>query len=169
VRYAFQNRPAIGYFNLRCLAQALTPLVTDDAIKAALDAYEAAFAESYGGLMRAKLGLQESRPEDETLIRDLLELMRGSCADYTNLFRALCGFKQAADEPNEAIRDWFVDRGANSLAHTAICLASEQKDFSEIERLHRLLADPFAEHQDMDRYAAPPPDWGKRLIVSCSS
>jgi len=35
--------------------------------------------------------------------------------------------------------------------------------------LRRLLGDPFAEQPEMDRYAAPPPDWGKRLIVSCSS
>ncbi|TLY12221.1 MAG: hypothetical protein E6K69_11005, partial [Nitrospirae bacterium] len=33
-RYAFRNQPDIGYFNLRCLAQALTPLVPDEAIKA---------------------------------------------------------------------------------------------------------------------------------------
>jgi len=57
----------------------------------------------------------------------------------------------------------------NYLAHTAVQMAAEQKDFSEIERLRRLLGDPFAEQPEMDRYAAPPPDWGKRLIVSCSS
>jgi len=50
VRYAFQNQPDIGFFNLRCLARALSPLVPDEAIKAGLEAYEAAFAESYGGL-----------------------------------------------------------------------------------------------------------------------
>ena len=57
----------------------------------------------------------------------------------------------------------------NYLAHTAIRLAAEQKEFSEIERLRCLLRDPFAEQPEMDRYAAPPPDWGRRLIVSCSS
>jgi len=57
----------------------------------------------------------------------------------------------------------------NYLAHTAIQMATEQKDFSEIERLRLLLRDPFAEQPEMDRYAAPPPDWGKHLIVSCSS
>ena len=209
-RYAFQNQPDIGYFNLRCLAQAFTPLVPDEAIKAGLDAYEAVFAEHYGELMRAKLGLSESRPGDDTLVHDLLELMRGSGADYTNVFRALCDFKQAPEEQNETIRDSFVDREAfdkwadrykvrlwaegsrpernqeveraarikrvnpkyvlrNYLAHTAIQMATEQKDFSEIERLRLLLRDPFAEQPEMDRYAAPPPDWGKHIIVSCSS
>ena len=155
--------------------------------------------------MQAKLGLQELRSGDDTLIRDLLDLMRGSCADYTNVFRSLCDFGQAAEERNELLRDYFVDRNAfeawatrykerlraegshdeeraarmrrvnpkyvlrNYLAHTAVQMAAEQKDFSEIERLRRLLGDPFAEQPEMDRYAAPPPDWGKRLIVSCSS
>ena len=111
-RYAFQNQPDIGYFNLRCLAQALTPLAPDEAIKPGLDAYEAVFRESYGELMRAKLGLSESRPGDDVLVSDLLELMRGSGADFTNLFRALCDFKQAPEEKNDTLRDWFVDREA---------------------------------------------------------
>ena len=204
-RYAFHNQPDVGYFNLRCLAQALTPLVPDEAFKAGLDAYEAVFAEHYAGLMREKLGLRESRPGDDTLLSDLLELMRGSGADYTNLFRALCDFKQAPEARHETSRDHFVDREAfdkwaerykvrlsaegsrdveraaqmrrvnpkyvlrNYLAHTAIRMATEQKDFSEIEGLRLLLRDPFAERPEMDRYAAQPPDWGKHLIVSCSS
>ena len=144
------------------------------------------------------------------MLRDLLELMRASGADYTSVFRALCGFKRAPEARNETIRDYFVDREAfgkwaerykvrlwaegsrdeggreteraarmrrvnpkyvlrNYLAHTAIRMATEQKNFSEIERLRLLLRDPFAEQPGMDRYAAPPPDWGKHLIVSCSS
>lgn len=204
-RYAFQNQPDIGYFNLRCLAQALTPLISEEAIKGGLDAYEAVCAEHYAELMRAKLGLRESRPGDDALLSGLLELMQGSRADYTNVFRALCDFTQAPETRNEALRDLFVDRGAfeawavrykeriraeesreeeraarmkrvnpkyvlrNYLAHTAIQMATEQKDFSEIERLRQLLRDPFADQPEMDRYAAPPPDWGKRLIVGCSS
>lgn len=208
-RYAFRNQPDIGYFNLRCLAQALTPLVPDEAIKGGLDAYETLCAKHYAELMQAKLGLSDSWSADdvgdERLLRDLLELMRGSCADYTNVFRSLCDFQQAPKAKNEGLRDLFVDRDAfeawaarykerlhaegskdemraarmrrvnpkyvlrNYLAHAAIQMATEQKDFSEIERLCRLLRDPFAEQPEMVRYAAPPPDWGKRLIVSCSS
>lgn len=207
-RYSFQHQPDIGYFNLRCLAQALTPLVSEGELEAGLAAYEAIFAEHYGELMRAKLGLATSQAGDDVLAGDLLDLMRGSCADYTNVFRALCEFKSAAEALNEPIRDHFVDREAfdrwagrykarlraegrrddvrvmqmkranpkyilrNYLAHTAIQKAqmpNGQKDYSEIERLWQLLRDPFAEHPDMESYTAPPPDWGKRLMLSCSS
>ena len=56
----------------------------------------------------------------------------------------------------------------NYLAQVAIDRA-RQKDFAEIERLMTILADPYAEHPGFERYADPPPDWGRRLAVSCSS
>ena len=49
----------------------------------------------------------------------------------------------------------------------AKCFGLEQGDVSELERLHAVLRDPFRERDD--DYAARPPDWGKRLEVSCSS
>jgi len=57
----------------------------------------------------------------------------------------------------------------NYLVQIAITQATEKRDFTEIARLLDLLRDPFAERPDMERYAALPPDWGKRLVVSCSS
>ena len=57
----------------------------------------------------------------------------------------------------------------NYLAHQAIALAREKRDFSEIDRLLTVLRDPYAEQPTMERYAIPPPDWGKHLAVSCSS
>jgi uncharacterized protein YdiU (UPF0061 family) len=56
----------------------------------------------------------------------------------------------------------------NYLAQVAIDKA-QQKDFSEIGRLCMLLRQPYAEQPGMDAYAAPPPNWGKHLAVSCSS
>ncbi|MGK2914769.1 MAG: protein adenylyltransferase SelO [Porticoccaceae bacterium] len=57
----------------------------------------------------------------------------------------------------------------NYMAEIAIRKASDEGDFSEIERLRLLLATPFAEHPDMAQYAGAAPDWGTRLAVSCSS
>ncbi len=57
----------------------------------------------------------------------------------------------------------------NYLVQIAITQATEKRDFTEIARLLDLLRDPFAERPDMEKYAVPPPDWGKRLVVSCSS
>jgi uncharacterized protein YdiU (UPF0061 family) len=56
----------------------------------------------------------------------------------------------------------------NYLAQTAIEKA-QQKDFTEIDRLLTLLQNPYSDQSGMDDYAAPPPNWGKHLAVSCSS
>lgn len=204
-RYAFHHQPDIGYFNMRCVAQALLPLLSQEEANAALATYEAVFTEHYAELMRGKLGLQESRPEDGTLLTGLLELMQDNRLDYTIFFRGLSRFAQKPGERNEALRNSFQDRerfdiwagryrerlwaeGSRDeeraarmnrvnpkyvlrtyLAQIAIQRATEQKDFSEIERLRKLLCDPFSEQPEHEHYSASPPDWGKQVVVSCSS
>ena len=57
----------------------------------------------------------------------------------------------------------------NHLAETAIQQA-QAGDFSDIERLLKVLQSPFDEHPDVPAaYAALPPDWAQQLEVSCSS
>jgi uncharacterized protein YdiU (UPF0061 family) len=56
----------------------------------------------------------------------------------------------------------------NYLAQTAIEHA-ERKEFSEIRRLLAVLRRPFDEQPEHEAYAEPPPEWGRHLVVSCSS
>src|SRR5690606_21901813 len=71
-RYSFQNQPDIGYWNIRALARALSPLVGKESENAAPEVYEHAMLETYAGLMRAKLGLAEAHAGDDKLVTDLL-------------------------------------------------------------------------------------------------
>jgi uncharacterized protein YdiU (UPF0061 family) len=57
----------------------------------------------------------------------------------------------------------------NHMAQIAIEKAERQRDFSEIDRLLKLLREPFAEQPSMEPYAAEPPDWARHLELSCSS
>ena len=57
----------------------------------------------------------------------------------------------------------------NHLAETAIRKAADARDYSEIDRLMRVLARPYDEQPGMDAYAEPAPDWASGLAVSCSS
>lgn len=57
----------------------------------------------------------------------------------------------------------------NYLAQNAIEQATTQGDFSEVEHLLKLVQSPFEEHPDSEQYARQPPDWGKKLEISCSS
>ncbi len=56
----------------------------------------------------------------------------------------------------------------NHLAETAIRQA-RQGDYSEVQRLERLLRSPFDEQPDAQAYAGFPPDWATQLEISCSS
>jgi uncharacterized protein YdiU (UPF0061 family) len=204
-RYAFNQQPYIGLWNLSCLAQVLLPLASYEPLKAALDTYQATFDAYYLDLMREKLGLREIHAEDNALVTDVLSLLQGSRVDYTNFFRALGSFEMGPGATNEPLREFFLDRAAfdawaaryrerlraegredaerkarmnrvnpkyvlrNYLAQQAIALAIEKKDYSEIDRLLALLRDPYAEQPEMEKYAAPPPNWGKHIAVSCSS
>ncbi len=57
----------------------------------------------------------------------------------------------------------------NYLAQQAIDKATHEQDYSEIDRLLKILQSPYDEHSAFDHYAKEPPDWGKKLEVSCSS
>jgi serine/tyrosine/threonine adenylyltransferase len=109
-RYAFDRQPYIGLWNLSCLAQALLPLAEKEALKAALDGYTPLFEQQYRALMRAKMGWEQDRPEDEGLVHDFLELLQESHADYTIVFRELGTFSSEPGATNERLREHFLNR-----------------------------------------------------------
>ncbi|MGI9106015.1 MAG: protein adenylyltransferase SelO [Pyrinomonadaceae bacterium] len=204
-RYAFDRQPAIGLWNLSCLAQTLLNLITREEATDALDAYQPIFAAHYGKLMREKLGLIEEFADDAELLLSLLGLLEANGADYTNFLRRLGNFRMSDEVRHDELRDMFIDPLAfdawaaryrqrlraeasndderksrmdqvnpkyvlrNYLAQHAIQEAIERRDYAELEQLLGLLRAPFTEQPDMKRYAESPPDWGKRLAVSCSS
>jgi uncharacterized protein YdiU (UPF0061 family) len=57
----------------------------------------------------------------------------------------------------------------NYLAEMAIRKAADERDYSEIDRLMRLLAHPYDDQATMQAYAEPAPQWASALAVSCSS
>lgn len=68
--------------------------------------------------------------------------------------------QQAMKQVNPAmvLRNWLAQRAIET---------AEKGDYQELHRLHEALRNPWADRDD--DYAQRPPDWGKRLEVSCSS
>ena len=201
-RYALNAQPGVALWNLNALAQALSSLVDETQIKAALAHYRPSLIGHYSSLMRSKLGLQNADDNDQQLVSELLELMQASAADFTNTFRQL-GSVSITDQQHP-LRDTFVDRDSfdawlvkyqqrltsedvdeserqqamakvnpkyvlrNYLAQQAIDKA-EVGDYKELEQLAEILSKPFDEQVEFEDYAKMPPDWGKRISVSCSS
>lgn len=60
--------------------------------------------------------------------------------------------------PALVLRNWLAQRAIEQ---------AEQGEMSELARLHEALRQPFADRDD--DYINCPPDWGRRLEVSCSS
>jgi hypothetical protein len=200
-RYAFGAQPQVAFWNLACLAQALSALVPQDDLIDGLNSYQSTFAAAYHQLMRGKLGLTDAHPDAVELTIKLLETLQANRVDYTRFFRALARFDEAK---NDELRDMFINpldfdewavgyrellraapSGAaqrraqmlasnpkyilrNYLAQNAIARA-EAGDYTEIERLMDLLRRPFDEQPEREEYAALPPEWSKRLEISCSS
>lgn len=109
-RYAFNQQPYIGLWNLSCLAQALLPLAEKEALKAGLETYQSLFDRDYQKRMREKFGLVDEQAGDDELIRDFLGLLQGSHADYTIAFRELGTFSSQKDAVNEKLREHFLSR-----------------------------------------------------------
>ncbi|PLR40532.1 YdiU family protein [Chimaeribacter coloradensis] len=201
-RYAFDNQPAVAFWNLHRLAQALSELMPTEVLQEALKAYEPALMAAFGEKMRAKLGLFTQSAKDNDVLTGLLGLMAKEGRDYTRTFRLLSDVQQ--DQERSPLRDEFIDREAfdrwyqgyrerlreegvsdgerqqamkavnpriilrNYLAQQAID-GAEKDDISMLTRLHQALRDPYSDDPAFDEFAALPPDWGKRLEISCSS
>ena len=109
-RYAFDQQPRIGLFNLSCLAQALLPLIEVEAAKATLESYWGLFTGHYHRLMAGKIGFAQADDGALKLLDDLLAQMQQSHLDYSTGFRALGEVERDTDRPMPAWRDRFVDR-----------------------------------------------------------
>ena len=95
---------------------------------------------------------------------------RDAIAEWLGRYRARLEREGSEPAPRRArmnaVNPKFVLR--NYLAQNAI-EAAQRKEFSEVRRLLAVLRRPFEEQPENESYAAPPPDWGRHLVVSCSS
>ena len=194
-RYALDQQPSIGLWNLYALAQSLEPLIPVAQSAKILEKYQPKLIAEYAKLMRAKLGFFTEDEEDLYLVRDILDLLEKNSVDYTIFFRKL--------SQNENLRGLFLDREVfdswnnrykarilkeeakgrveamssvnpryilrNYLAEQAIREATLGGGYAEVSKLLNLLKKPFDEQPQNEIYAKEPPDWAKYLEVSCSS
>jgi len=137
-RYAYDQQPQIGLWNLACLAQALSPLIAKEQAHAVLDAYAPAYHQHYAELMGAKLGLEIILDDDIELIGSLLQIMHAGQVDYTNLFRSLGNFDTSADAANDTLRDRFIDRAAFDAWAATYRARLQQQPGSDSERKARM-------------------------------
>lgn len=117
-RYAYNNQPGIGLWNLTRLAETLLPLFADeteaaveiaqDVLKTYISTYESQWLDG----MRSKLGLTTENKnytdaDDKSLVEDLLNIMANNEADFTLTFHYLSQLNSDATDNDETIRSLF--------------------------------------------------------------
>ncbi|CAI8024623.1 Protein adenylyltransferase SelO, mitochondrial [Geodia barretti] len=91
-RYAYiyyDQQPRVCRWNLGKLAEALSPLLSEEDTLLALQLYDSEFEKSYLKKMRLKLGLCKEEEDDSDLIESLLDTMHTTGCDFTNGFQCL--------------------------------------------------------------------------------
>jgi uncharacterized protein YdiU (UPF0061 family) len=113
----------------------------------------------------------DSRPEAANVpLRDLFPDRPAFDAWATRYAAALRQQGSLDAERGKAMREVnpkYILR--NHLAEIAIRRATDERDYTEVNRLHALLSRPFDEQPEYEAYAAEPPDWARKIEVSCSS
>jgi len=192
-RYAFNNQPSIGLWNCHALAAALKDHIEIERTKEIINSYEKIFYDELIFIFRKKLGLSETHQDDLKLVEELLTWMEKKEKDYTNTFRTLSKEDHLLFE-DEIGKKWFIKYEKrlemektsfeerkkamelinpkfilrNYLAQEAIQDA-ENSDFSKLYNLIEVLKKPYEENVNFEDYAKAPPDWSKKLEISCSS
>ncbi len=189
-RYAYGNQPYMAAWNLARLADTLLPFIStnkEEAIKIAeeeISKFIDLFEKHWLTGMRAKLGLFGEEPDDENLIKSLLDLMEKHRADYTNTFLALTfdkpensplfhstEFHQWKEQWEERIqRQQESKEDSHHLMRTsnpavtprnhqveaALQKAVEEEDYSLFKELLHVLAQPYAHLPEQLEYSTPP-------------
>lgn len=99
-RYAFNQQPGIGLWNLYALAHALSPLFPLTEAEEILKSYQPHLQQHYHNLMAQKLGLPEDPSLSKPLIDQFINGLTRHKVDYTNAFRDLGNLQNETDRQN---------------------------------------------------------------------
>jgi uncharacterized protein YdiU (UPF0061 family) len=189
-RYAYGNQPHIAAWNLARFAETLLPLLhvnEEQAVKLAEDAisdFNELYHRNWLSGMRAKLGIFNEEPEDESLFEDLLSVMHKHRADFTNTFRSLTfdkpedtvlfgttAFSQwhelwqtrlgRQQEPKASTHQLMRNSNPaliprNHRVEAAIEAAVNNGDYNVMERLLDVLSSPYAHSPEQAEYSTLP-------------
>lgn len=162
-----------------------------------LQQYPKLYVENWLEGMRAKLGIFNEEQEDIKLVEELLQLMQQYQADYTNTFIALT-FEQLEDSPlfnASAFMDWHHKWQArlarqqqtkdmsqqlmrqhnpaviprNHRVEEALEAAVERDDYSVMNNLLKVLAQPYAHTKEQQEYASLPEPTNQPYRTFCGT
>jgi serine/tyrosine/threonine adenylyltransferase len=179
-RYAYDQQPFIGAWNLARLAESLLsqfhgePEPAVELANETLKTYQSTYEAEWLKLFRAKLGLQTHQDGDAQLVNDLLVWMKDNKADFTNTFRTL----STTDVPQVWRARWQARQQLESITiaeqrelmnavnpvviprnhrvEEALAAAEIQGDLAPFNKLLAVLQQPYTEIADNVPYRESP-------------
>ena len=197
-RYAFDQQPAVGRWNLQRLAQALATLSDANDFGESLSRYDECFKNHYHALLNARLGGDPQQAIHSELLSQWITLLNAEGKDFHQWFRRL---SQLPKTQWRVLADEFIDRSQYlawcdaitvqiladdaqrmrqmqqvnpvTVARThhlqAVIDAAHQGDFQLFESLFAALQSPFEERVPWQRWSLPPKNPDAHIELSCSS
>jgi uncharacterized protein YdiU (UPF0061 family) len=115
-RYSFNQQPAMGFWNVQRLAEALMPLVEGESLESLAQALATRYGEifeiEYRRIMSAKLGVQEDAPGLPGLLASTLKILGLSALDYTRFWRELS--RQSLESEVPTLSGWDGSAESNT-------------------------------------------------------
>jgi len=186
-RYAWNNQPEMAHWNMAQLAQALGPVLGEDAdieAEGALALFAPAFSETFYRGFAAKIGVDTDTAELRELVTELMGILAQGSVDFTLFFRHLsAGVRtgvfadvKAMFTNVEQITAWLAKWdtfGADAALMQKVnpifiprnhrieevITAANNGDLEPFERLHTVLGHPYDEQPENAEYEnAPKPE-----------
>ena len=195
-RYAYGNQPDIIVWNMAQLATALVPLMEDQdqavaEFTTAIHAMPVIIQRLWRAAFAKKIGIADPRPEDETLVTDLMGLMGKQEADFTNTFRALSTgnardqfldpadfdtwretwekrleSETSADQLMKSVNPAIIPRNHQIEAMTQ---AAVKGDYTPFHKLNAALESPYRDASDAAWLTRPPSDEERVTATFCGT
>jgi serine/tyrosine/threonine adenylyltransferase len=175
-RYAWDQQPAIGLWNLTRFAEALLQLLDDDSDKAVakarleLEKFFPQFEDAFESRMLQKLGIAERREDDGAFIADILKVLMDEKLDFTLYFRELTRGNESSAAASALWRKRLGDVtpdvalmqrvnpvyiARNHQVESAL-LEAEDGNMERCHKLLGLLKTPYTEQENMAGFESPP-------------
>ncbi|ELU4009752.1 YdiU family protein [Vibrio vulnificus] len=170
-----QYEPTLGKVFSQLMRQKLGLLSQQQGDSELFNAMFTLLAENHTDYTRFFRTLSQLDREDEQTVIDLF-VDRDAAHGWLSRYLERVALEQTASgetksvpqrcEQMRAVNPKYILR--NYLAQQAIDKA-QQGDFSEVHTLAKLLKNPYDDQPEMEVYARLPPEWGKKMVISCSS
>ncbi|HEX3076668.1 MAG TPA: YdiU family protein [Lachnospiraceae bacterium] len=203
-RYAYGNQPPIAVWDLSRFAETLLPLLHDDKDQAitiaegALSNFQPLYYRAWLNGMRKKLGFFGEEEIDESIVENLLGMMKKYHADYTNTFLDLTFDRGREDsdlfqstefvqwndlwqarlgrqqQSKEAVRQLMQASNPaiiprNHRVEEALEAATIHGDYSVMEKLVQALSHPFAHSMEQMEFTSLPTGCNQPYRTFCGT